>query len=122
MLIPAGVAFACSRDYPPVVFVPLETIMTLRDDVIADRQAEITRPWDEIEIRRGEAEAGRERQGLRWTDAEVHILQRMVRTSADWCSIGVALHRSPGAVQTRADRFASALRRAPSFADEGEDE
>jgi hypothetical protein len=47
----------------------------------------------------------------------------MVRRPADWNSIGVALQRGPDAVQTRADRFASAPRRAPSSsADEGEDE
>jgi hypothetical protein len=62
-LIPAGVAFACSHDEPPVVFVPFETIMTLCYDVIADREAEIMRPWDEIEILRGGAEADLERMG-----------------------------------------------------------
>jgi hypothetical protein len=57
-VIPADVAFACDHDDPPVVFVPFETIMTLRYDAIAVRQVEIERPWDEIEIRRGDAEAG----------------------------------------------------------------
>jgi hypothetical protein len=96
-LIPAGVAFAWSHLYPPVVFVPLETVMTLSYDVIADPEAETMRPWDENEIRRDEAEAGRERQGSGWRNDEVQILLRMVRICADWNSIGVALHRSPGA-------------------------
>jgi hypothetical protein len=53
---------ACDHDDPPVVFVHVETIMTLRYDVMADREAEITRPWDEIEIRRRVPEADLERQ------------------------------------------------------------
>jgi hypothetical protein len=125
-LIPAGVAFACSHDQPPAVFVPLETVMTLRYGVIADREAETMRPRDEIAIRRAAAEAGRGRQGRRWTNDEVQILRKMVRTSADWNSIAFALHRSPCAVHARADLFASAPRRAAnspsSSADEGEDE
>jgi hypothetical protein len=97
--------------------------MALRYDVIADREEETMRPLDETEIRRGEAEAGRERQGRRWTIDELQILRTMVRTPADWNLIGVALRRSPGAVQARAGRFASAPRRTPSSsADEGEDE
>jgi hypothetical protein len=116
---PAGAAFACP-DSPPVLFVSSETIMTLRYDVIADREAETMRPRDEI--RRAEAEAGRGRQGRRWTN-EVQILRKMVRTSAAWNSIAVALQRSPGAVRMRAGHFAGAPRRAPSpSADEAEEE
>jgi hypothetical protein len=97
--------------------------MTLGHDVIADREAETMKWWDEIEIRRGEAEAGLERQGRRWTDAEVQIKRGMVGRSAGWNSIGVAFQRRPAAVQVRAGRFASAPRRAtPSSDDEGEDE
>jgi hypothetical protein len=60
------------------MFVPFETIMMFQCDVIARRQGETMRPWDAIEVRRGEAEAIRERQAWRWTNPELETLRRMV--------------------------------------------
>ena len=92
-MIPAGVTFTVDDPEPPVVLVDLDQIMTRQYDVIADREAEIGKPWDEVE-----AETNGNRHRRRWTTDEDSMLRRLVGEGADLRTIAETLRRTPGAV------------------------
>jgi hypothetical protein len=100
VLIPAGVPFECDPIDLPVVCVDLDTVMERQYDVIADREAETGRPWDEVD-------ANQERRGRRWTPDEEELLLAMEDANEDWNDIAVRLGRSVGAAKARASRCRS---------------
>jgi hypothetical protein len=121
-LIPADFPFTCDWQVPPVYFVALGTILPLGFDVIASREAETGKPWDEIdscEIDRGLEES---RIGRRWTDDEERRLMANLRENVGWAEVAAAMRRTPTAIQARARSLGLRLRlRSSTSSDEGEE-